>query len=85
MNSVALGWSGQLPNHTCPSLLEPNLTEGLAPVQLMEDQLSANPPEGSKVTIVRSLKTHVNAYFMPKEFVSNQAALKVRLCWVLLP
>ena len=53
-------------------------------MQLVEDHLRNNPPEGSKVTTVRSLKTSVDAYFMPKESVSNQAALKVRVRRVLL-
>lgn len=51
----------------------------VAPMQLVEDHLRANPPAGSKVTAV-SLESQADAYFMPKESVSNQAALKVKLC-----
>lgn len=48
-------------------------------MQLVEDHLRANPPEGSQVTAA-SLESQADAYFMPKESVSNQAALKVRFC-----
>ncbi len=47
-----------------------------ADLQLVADHLEANPPEGSRVTAT-SLRSQAHAYFMPKESVSNQAALKV--------